>query len=319
MKTLFSKIRRRQSFNKQSIYLNNLKNFSINANNINIDFIKLTNENKEDNFYIKNAPNSEAIKQMKTILENDGILQIDNLLDEQTTEVYASLYSKFLSKEINAESHRHDLGSFKESKDNKENVCQIMWPSLYINSLLEGPLHQRTKYLSKVFFGKDMEFDFDMLIYKSAHSSTEFPWHQDEGYWTKSGKIQFTDLRGLSFWVALNDATLENGCMWYAPGTHKHGLFKHKEVKEGHHTIVVQDADDLINNTKKPYQIKKGSVLVSNGRVLHYSGPNISDNERKAFIINYRPIEVINYMRQNGFDHGKSGLHNLGIDNIKKL
>jgi len=134
------------------------------------------------------------------------------------------------------------LGSFKEKtmKGEKENVTQIMWPSIFIDNLLNSPLHRRTLFISKVLEGEDIEMDFDMLIYKAPFSNTEFPWHQDEGYWRKTNILDFTnenDLRGTNFWTALDDCTVENGCMWYCPGSHLLGYFKHEEIKKGHHTI----------------------------------------------------------------------------------
>ena len=55
--------------------------------------------------------------------------------------------------------------------DFKENITQIMWPSLYlgqtaINSLDNSPLHQKAERLAKSLLGEDMAFDFDMLISK---------------------------------------------------------------------------------------------------------------------------------------------------------
>ena len=71
-----------------------------------------------------------------------------------------------------------------------ENVCQIMWPQLYVQGLKDvsikskqttffvsfplkdynlfkqGPLHERANAVAKVILGDDMIFDFDMLIYK---------------------------------------------------------------------------------------------------------------------------------------------------------
>ena len=90
-----------------------------------------------------------------------------------------------------------------------------------------------------------MEFDFDMLISKEAGSEAETPWHQDESYWLdlpdKVGGCEvnfyifknFHLQRALSFWFPMEDATTENGCMWFVPGSHKEGLRQHRPVAEG--------------------------------------------------------------------------------------
>jgi len=56
--------------------------------------------------------------------------------------------------------------------------------------------------------------------------------HQDEGYW-----LDMPDKRAVSVWVALDDATKENGCMCFIPGSHKTGLLTHRPAKGGHHVL----------------------------------------------------------------------------------
>ena len=56
------------------------------------------------------------------------------------------------------------------------------------------------------------------------------PWHQDESYW-----LNMPDKRAVSFWVALQDVNVDNGCMWFVPGSHKLPLREHWKAKEGHH------------------------------------------------------------------------------------
>ena len=51
--------------------------------------------------------------------------------------------------------------------------------------------------------GEDMDFDFDMIIAKGAHSDVETPWHQDESYW-----LDLPDKRALSFWIPMQDVTV---------------------------------------------------------------------------------------------------------------
>jgi len=59
----------------------------------------------------------------------------------------------------------------------KENICQIMWPSYYIDGLTNESLHRKTTRLAQVILGEDMAFDFDMLIAKVR--STAYMVHID--------------------------------------------------------------------------------------------------------------------------------------------
>ena len=56
-----------------------------------------------------------------------------------------------------------------------------------------------------------MVFDFDMMIAKNANVET--PWHQDMSYWLPN----LPDKRAISFWIAMDVVTKENGCMCFVP------------------------------------------------------------------------------------------------------
>ena len=106
-------------------------------------------------------------------------------MTQEELKPYSSLYDDIVTGRVNADQHRHDLGSHvRRSDQTKENICQIMWPSLYLDMKVEESLlHNRVVAMSRQLLGDDMEFDFDMLISKEGGSLVETPWHQDESYW----------------------------------------------------------------------------------------------------------------------------------------
>mmetsp|Transcript_117711 Transcript_117711/g.366721 ORF Transcript_117711/g.366721 Transcript_117711/m.366721 type:complete len:301 (+) Transcript_117711:97-999(+) len=254
------------------------------------------------------------LERLRRDFEDNGVLPVPGLLDVTNTEVYASLYRRMLTDEVDTSEHRHDLGSHIEgrSRVGRENVPQVMWPRLYFNAE-DGPLHRRALALARALLGPDMALDFDMLIYKGPGEDHPFPWHQDEGYWRMGMKdVTFPDLRATSIWVALDDVDEENGCMWMVPGSHKGECFTHAPLKEGHHTIhTCGDVDpraEALLDRKRCYPIKAGGAVLNTGRTLHCTGGNHSTRERKAYILNFRPIEMIELERRHGFDHGRKGI-----------
>ncbi|XP_013411609.1 phytanoyl-CoA dioxygenase domain-containing protein 1 homolog [Lingula anatina] len=241
---------------------------------------------------------------------DNGYVVVHNLLDNDSLEIYQEIYDKLLSGEIDASKHRHDLGSHEKRKVvDQENVCQIMWPSVYLPGLAQGPLHQRTKAIANVIIGEDAEFDFDMLIAKSPHTETGTPWHQDESYWP-----DMPDKRAVSFWCAMDDATVENGCMWFVSGSHKRPLRTHRPVKVGHH---IRMTDDCSEAEGQPQPIPAGSCTGHHGRTLHYTRGNSTDRWRRAFIVNYRPKDMVAWEREHNFDHGKESMESA-IEEVHK-
>src|SRR5688572_8063353 len=66
---------------------------------------------------------------------------------------------------------------------------------------------------------KPVRFWHDQLFYKPAKKGGVVAWHQDYSYWTRTKPVAH-----LTCWCALDDATVENGCLQYIPGSHKWGL-----------------------------------------------------------------------------------------------
>lgn len=107
-------------------------------------------------------------------------------------------------------------------------------------------------------------------------------WHQDERY------IPTRDRSLIGAWIAIDDATIENGCLWVVPGSHQSGyLFPTKD----HGQPQEYDSSDMAINfddTKAvPVEVKAGSVVFFNGYLLHKSLKNRSQVYRRALVSHY--------------------------------
>jgi ectoine hydroxylase-related dioxygenase (phytanoyl-CoA dioxygenase family) len=125
--------------------------------------------------------------------------------------------------------------------------------------------------------GPDANLYWDQAVYKKPEKPRRFPWHQDNGY-TYVEPQQY-----LTCWVALTDATEENGCPVVAPGLHRLGTLRHRYVEplgfecfEAPPCAVVAAA-------------AAGSVVVFSSLTPHLTGPNRSGATRKAYILQYAP------------------------------
>jgi len=107
------------------------------------------------------------------------------------------------------------------------------------------------------------------------------PTHQDQSYF----RVQPRDAL-VTAWIALDDATLENGCMRYVPTSHLHGLFEmgHDPARPVHH-LPKTDHLDLPEEAVCP--VPAGSVIFHHGLTLHRSGVNQTSSWRRALIFHY--------------------------------
>ena len=124
--------------------------------------------------------------------------------------------------------------------------------------------------------GPDTDLYWNQSVFKQPEGEKEFPWHQDDGY------TPVTPSPYLTLWLALNDATPENGCISVLPGSHRRGLVEHRPSPIG---LVCHSADDPDQGVKVP--VKAGSMAVFQSLTMHKSGPNVSAGPRKAYVIQY--------------------------------
>jgi len=228
--------------------------------------------------------------------ERDGFLAVRDLLQPAEVDEYLRLYDRFLSGEIAVGARRADLGAGRASvRPGVENITQIMWPSDSVPELGAGPAHRRALALARELLGEDASFDFDMLIDKAPRTLTPTPWHQDLAYW-----IDLPDRRAASCWIALDPAGVDNGCLWFVPGSHRLSLRAHRPSGGG--GALECDATEA-EGVAVP--LRPGSCTFHAGGTLHYSRGNSTDGHRRALIVNFRPRAMVELERARGFDHGK--------------
>lgn len=126
-----------------------------------------------------------------------------------------------------------------------------------------------------------------LMVKLPEKTSKATDWHQDFPYWP----MEKSAGSAMSVWIPMQDVTVENGCMWFVPGSHKFGM--HEVVPLGQDGIedVLQLAEKkgFKNLEKVPVPLSKGDVTFHCGLTFHYAGPNKSDGRRRVLSIIYMP------------------------------
>lgn len=195
-----------------------------------------------------------------------------------------------------------DKISFFFDTDAIDDQGKLIYPKeVAINKIGHG-LHMKDKLFHLISFDtkvKDIARKLDykdprilqsMLIFKHPVQATkirdnEVPPHQD-------GTFLYTEPSlAIGFWYALEDVTKENGCLYYAPGSHKIFPIRHRFVRnpEGGSgcTMIglegVQDPADREKQTYVPVECKAGSLVLIHNLVLHKLEKNNSEKSRFVY------------------------------------
>lgn len=119
-----------------------------------------------------------------------------------------------------------------------------------------------------------------MYIFKQPGIGGEVRWHQDATF------FETTPISVTTFWFALEDATIENGCLWVEPGGHR-GPMRERFVRNGD-DIRMEKLDDTPwpdDSVAVPLEAKAGSLVCLHGLLPHYSAPNRSAVSRHAYTL----------------------------------
>jgi phytanoyl-CoA hydroxylase len=138
-------------------------------------------------------------------------------------------------------------------------------------------LHPTIAGICADLVGPDVNLYWDQAVYKKPEKPRRFPWHQDNGY-------AFVEPQQyLTVWLALTDATLANGCPMVAPGFHRLGTIAHTYV-DPLGWECLRDPDGVV-----AAEIPAGGAVVFSSLTPHLTGPNTTDEVRKAYILQYAP------------------------------
>ncbi len=130
--------------------------------------------------------------------------------------------------------------------------------------------------------GGAVRFWHDQLFCKPPHHGGVVAWHQDYSYWTRTQPMAH-----LTCWIGLDDATRDNGCVHYVPGSHRWPLLPITGLAGGMeaiHTLLTDEQKAQFQPVAA--ELKKGCATFHHPLMVHGSYANNTDRPRRAAVIN---------------------------------
>jgi ectoine hydroxylase-related dioxygenase (phytanoyl-CoA dioxygenase family) len=203
-----------------------------------------------------------------------GFFVLENALDAATVARAIAEIAPFEEKVeamLRAQPNRRMMIS---EADGISFTVHLVKRSAFLRELSAAPVFAD---LCHDLIGPEVRLYWDQAVYKKPEYPKHFPWHQDNGY------TYIEPQAYLTCWVALTDATVDNGCPWVAAGGHLRGTLRHHLSELGY----VCRREDGPEATAAP--VRAGGIVVFSSLTPHRTGPNLTKEVRKAYILQYAP------------------------------
>lgn len=222
----------------------------------------------------------------------EGYLLIDRFLADDQVEHLRLAYMETLQRLSSAGSLRN--AAAVDDSDDYEKVYQLRTAHLLHDAF---DAHVRNPVFLDIIeqlIGTDIQLVHYQGLYKPARSGGQVGWHQDDTYWPSNNAL----VGSVSLWVPLDDATVDNGCMWYVPRSQDR-LLPHEKLwnpqeRKGFYYGIPELPGDM-EHRAVPATVRAGGIAIHSGALVHGSRPNHSERPRRALashFINPRLREV---------------------------
>lgn len=208
----------------------------------------------------------------------------------------------------------------------------IHYPHKVSQVMLETIAHPVAVEVLTQVIGPNVKCMQSMLFIKASGKPGQ-AWHQDEDF------IPTRDRSLTGAWMALDDATVQNGCLWVIPGSHKHGVLWPMVVQNDARFDCTNESQffPYSDDDAVAVEVPAGSIVFFNGYLLHRSLPNFAPTGFRRSLVNHymsaesllpwhsfeagQSIAVADYrdvVMVSGYDpYGWKGIENIAVSHIR--
>ncbi len=223
---------------------------------------------------------TEVSKSQINSYQQNGFLVIENFLDNQELETWRHVTDEAVAQRLSTSAGREHHASRKGYYEQVFTQCiRLADTHAGMHEIMFDP---RLGELAGTLAGVDgVRIWHDQALIKPPYGNPT-SWHLDNPYWS------FSSPDAISIWMALDDATLHNGCMWYLPGTHKTARYDNVNIGSN-----MRDIFDMYPEWESieavPCPAAAGSAVFHNGLIAHGAGANMTPRPRRAMTCGYMP------------------------------
>ncbi len=217
---------------------------------------------------------------------DNGFLVIENFLDAEELERWRQTTEEAVEQRLASRKPVVDDWDLTNQGDPDNFYAQVFKQCIKLANTHAGMrelmFDPRLGEMAGTLAGVDgIRIWHDQALFKPPFGNPT-AWHLDNPYWS------FDSREAISIWVALDDATLANGCMWYIPGSHKTATWENVGIG--------MNMGELFKVYPQWREIEPvacpcpaGSAVFHSGMVAHGAGANMTNKPRRAMTCGYMP------------------------------
>ncbi|MDA1077218.1 MAG: phytanoyl-CoA dioxygenase family protein [Proteobacteria bacterium] len=227
----------------------------------------------------------------------NGFVAVDRVTTDEELEWLRGVYTQLLARPASGFLD----GVFDLSRPygtlDAPMLGQLLMPERYIQAFTRTNMYRNSLAIAAHLLGmKASELEaWSHLIFKAPFSDAQTPWHQDEAYWDVHLRY-----RTVASWMPLDDVDVDNGCLWYVPGSQHNAVLSHRHAG-GDPSVHVLEINETVDvSGAVPVPLPAGGMVFHHPRCLHHSGGNSLNTMRRAWGLAFQSTPV---KRDKPVDH----------------
>jgi len=217
---------------------------------------------------------------------------MNQLNQEQINQYNNEGYTLYKNQLFSDEKLNQLTSIFEEHLEHKGDKLsdELDTPHFRDERLLDFLLSSEVLDIVENVIGPDIGLWSSHFISKEPKVGRRTPWHEDSAYWAG----RFDDMSKIvTVWLAIDDSTLENGCMGVVPGSHVNGFSDYESVDNKVNVFDSEIKKGQVNEDEVVwFELDRGECSLHDSRIIHGAKANASDKRRCGYTMRYFSLDM---------------------------
>lgn len=208
--------------------------------------------------------------------QSEGFLCLQGAIDPQELIQLGPIFDRLFAQR--AGYSEGNLFDFAGNDDENPMFPQLLLPSRYEPALKQSKALRYCLAVASELLHGEAEFVFDHILVKPP-GGPPTPWHQDQAFWGPDMKH-----RTITFWIPLQDVTVESGCLKFIPGSNRGPVLEHRSL-DNDPSIHALEALNVPDESAVHCPLRAGDLTIHHWLTLHGADANSTAAARRAYAI----------------------------------